>query len=206
MKIKVCGLKHYQNIKSISELDIDFIGLIFYKKSQRYINQNLSFDEVRAIPNSVKKVGVFVDEDDYAIINTIAHFELDYVQLHGNESPETCKELKKYAGVIKAFGLSDSFNFELLNEYQGLVDYFLFDTATESKGGSGKIFNWEILKKYKLNIPFFLSGGISTAHIADIETIKHPQLIGLDVNSKFEIEPGLKDAEQVKEFIQHIKN
>ncbi len=206
MKIKVCGLKHYQNVRSLSELDIDYVGFIFYKKSPRYFNDNLSFDEMRSISKSVKKAGVFVDEKTYAIINAIAHYDLDIIQLHGNESPQICSELRVYSPLIKAFGLSNEFDFETLREYENVVDYLLFDTSTENKGGSGKTFNWELLRKYNLKTPFFLSGGISNEHIQQIKAIDHSQLIGLDLNSKFESKPGMKDVEKVKEFIQQIKN
>ena len=206
MKLKVCGLKHEQNIKELMQLPIDCMGFIFYKKSPRFVAEQLSFDFVRTIPKQIKKVGVFVNENNYTIFNHIAHYDLDMVQLHGEETPEKCAELKPHVKVMKAFQINDDFDFKQLESYLLTVDYFLFDTPTPNYGGSGKSFNWEILKKYNYNIPFFLSGGINENHIEELKQLNIPQLIAIDINSKFETEPGLKNTEQVKQFILKLKH
>ena len=152
MKLKVCGLKHPHNIRDLIELPIDFMGFIFYEKSPRYIDQNLSFDFMRSIPKAIKKVGVFVNEKPYAIFNQIAHYDLDMVQLHGDETVEVCSELKNHVKVIKAFQINADFDFNNLEKYLPVVDYFLFDTPTVNYGGSGQSFNWEILKNYNYGV------------------------------------------------------
>lgn len=204
MKLKVCGLKHKHNITELLQMPIDYIGIIFYKKSPRFIDANLSFDFMRTIPKHIKKVGVFVNENSYSICDKIAHYNLDIVQLHGDESSEMCRELKPYAKVMKAFQMNDNFDFKQLENYLSVVDYFLFDSSSENYGGSGKAFNWQILNKYTYNIPFFLSGGISEEHIEEINQLIIPQLMAIDINSKFEVEPGLKDTEQIKQFINRL--
>ena len=201
MKLKVCGLKHEQNIKELMQLPIDYMGFIFYKKSPRFVAENLSFDFLRIIPKHIKKVGVFVNETNYSIFNQVAHYDLDMVQLHGDETPEICAELKTQVKVMKAFQINDGFDFIQLEKYMPVVDYFLFDSPTVNYGGSGKSFNWQALKKYNYNIPFFLSGGINEEHIEEIKQLNIPQLAAIDINSKFEIEPGLKNTIQVKQFI-----
>ena len=155
MKIKVCGLKYPENIMAVCESGVDFVGFIFYDKSPRFVNDSMSFDEARVI--QTKKVGVFVNERIYSVVNTIAHYDLDFVQLHGDESPAYCEELRPNVKVIKAFGINETFNFTMLKQYEKVVDYFLFDTATPNHGGSGERFDLSLLKNYKLNIPFCLS-------------------------------------------------
>lgn len=204
MKIKVCGLKHQSNIEELMQLPIDYMGFIFYNKSPRFVDENLSFDFMRSIPKHIKKVGVFVNKSSYSICDKIAHYNLDIVQLHGNESPGLCLELKPYVKVIKAFPINDNFDFEQLNNYSSVVDYFLFDSPTVNYGGSGNTFNWQVLEKNKYDIPFFLSGGISEEHIELIKQLKIPQLVGIDINSKFEIEPGLKDTDKIKQLITKL--
>lgn len=206
MKIKVCGLKQQSNIEELIELPIDYMGFIFYKKSPRYIENNISFDFIRTIPQHIKKVGVFVNETPYSILNSIAHYNLDIVQLHGNESAEICAELKPHTKVIKAFQMTDEFDFKILENYFPHVDYFLFDSTTKNYGGSGKTFDWQILKKYTYHIPFFLSGGINENSVSEILELNIPQLHSIDINSKFEIEPGLKDTIQIKQFILKLNN
>lgn len=204
MKLKVCGLKYPENINEIARLKVNYLGFIFYKNSPRYFNDNLSFDEVRLIPKHVKKTGVFVNEDIYTVFNKIAHFDLDAVQLHGKETAQSCRELKAHVEVIKAFGINDHFNFDVLEEFKDSVDYFLFDTASKDHGGSGNSFDHSLLTKYKLPVPFFLSGGISLENFEQIQSFVHPQLIGYDINSKFETEPGSKDIRKIKTFINQL--
>lgn len=206
MNLKVCGLKHEHNITELMQLPIDYMGFIFYKKSPRFVGENLSFDFMRTIPKQIKKTGVFVNENSYSIFNHIAHYDLDIVQLHGNETPEICAELKAQVQVMKAFQIKDGFNFKQLGNYVSVVDYFLFDSPTATYGGSGNQFNWQELQKYNYNIPFFLSGGISEEHIEEIKQLEIQQLVAVDINSKFETEPGLKNIEQVKQFILKLNS
>ncbi len=205
MKIKVCGLKYPSNMNELINLPIDFVGFIFYKNSPRYINDEISFDFIRTIPSHIKKVGVFVNSDSYSIINSIAHYNLDFVQLHGDESVVFCDEIKPYVKVIKAFQIHDLFDFSILEDFEPYVDYFLFDTASKDYGGSGQSFSWQLLEKYTLNTPFFLSGGISEFSIDELLKINHKQLYAIDLNSKFEIVVGLKDANKIKSFITKLK-
>lgn len=206
MKLKVCGLKHEHNIKELMQLPIDYMGFIFYKKSPRFVGENLSFDFMRTIPRHIKKTGVFVNENNYSIFDKIAHYDLNMVQLHGNETPELCSELKPHVKVMKAFQIQDDFDFKQLENYLSVVDYFLFDSPAPNYGGSGKTFNWKILKNYNYTIPFFLSGGINENHIKEIKQQNISQLVAIDINSKFETEPGLKNIEHIKQFILKLNH
>jgi phosphoribosylanthranilate isomerase len=206
MKLKVCGLKHEQNIKELMQLPIDYMGFIFHKKSPRFVAEKLSFDFMRTIQKHIEKIGVFVNETNYSIFNHVAHYDLDMVQLHGDETPEICAELKTQVKVMKAFQVIDGFDFKQLEKYVPFVDFFLFDSPTAAYGGSGKLFNWQVLKKYNYDTPFFLSGGISEEHIKDIKQLNISQLAAIDINSKFETEPGLKDLNQIKQFILKLNH
>lgn len=208
MKIKVCGMKNPNNIEELSSLSINYMGFIFYPKSPRYI-AGLKPEILNILSDSTKRVGVFVNEKVASLFKTIEKYGLDAVQLHGNETPQYCEDLIETfpeITIIKALSISDIKDIEKTNEYEELCDYFLFDTKTSQYGGSGQKFNWEILNSYKENKPFFLSGGISMEDIEEIKNIQHPNLYGLDLNSKFESEPGLKDLYLVKKFIKKIKN
>lgn len=204
MKLKVCGLKYQSNIEELMYEKIDYLGFIFYKKSSRYIDDSISFDFIRQIPKHIRKVGVFVNETADNILNTVAHYNLDVAQLHGDESEKTCEELKPYVTIIKAFRIHDHFNFTILEKYLPHVNFFLFDTDTKTYGGSGQQFNWDLLKQYTYNKPFFLSGGIDDSSIKQLQQFNHPQLHAIDINSKFEISPALKDSKKIKQFIQII--
>jgi phosphoribosylanthranilate isomerase len=200
MKIKVCGMKYPDNISELALLPIDYIGLIFYSKSPRYIDNG-------GIPDTIqKKVGVFVNSSKDYILAKIGQYNLDILQLHGNESPELCKELNNIRPVIKAFSISDISDFEQTKDYEGSCDYFLFDTKTSYYGGSGKKFDWNILDCYRGNTSFFLSGGISIEDAGTIRELKHPRLYSIDLNSRFETEPGLKDINLLQQFIKALKN
>ena len=151
-------------------------------------------------------MGVFVNETKENIIETTERFALDFVQLHGNESPEFCEEIgKEGVKVIKAFSIEDSFPIEMVKEYESVCDYFLFDTKTLQYGGSGKKFNWEVLSHYRGNKPFLLSGGISPEDAESIRQFQHPMCIGIDINSKFEISSALKNVGLVKQFINKVR-
>jgi len=204
MKIKVCGLKDPENIKAVAALSPDYMGFICYNLTPRFIDA-LAPDTLATLPKTIYKTGVFVNEGIETVNTLINTFKFNAVQLHGNESSEYCNELKSKVQVLKAFGLDANFDFERLKPYANSVDFFLFDTKTDSYGGSGKTFDWSILDKYQLDIPFFLSGGISLDNLEEIKKINHPQFYGVDLNSRFEIEPGIKDIEKLEKAFTMIK-
>lgn len=204
MKIKVCGLKHPENIQAVAALQPDYMGFICYRKSPRYIDV-LPADALASIPASIHKTGVFVNENAEAINLLIDKYGFDIIQLHGDESPEFGKAFRNRVTVIKAFGVDNDFDFGQLDNYVNNVDYFMFDTKTSGYGGSGKAFNWNILNKYTLDIPFFLSGGISLDNIDEIKNIAHSQFYAVDLNSRFEIEPSLKNIEKLETAFDIIK-
>jgi phosphoribosylanthranilate isomerase len=200
MKIKVCGVTQKDQIEILDqESSIYLIGFIFFENSPRYYNTK---------PTSVfnkKKVGVFVNESEEFIIKTAENHQLEFIQLHGSECPETCERLRENFKVLKAVGIHSKADFLKLKDYENSVDYFLFDTKTIKHGGSGEKFNWDLLNEYSLNIPFFLSGGISIEDVQIIKDLKHPKIYGVDINSKFEMAPGIKNIEKINAFIKHLK-
>ena len=196
-------MKYVENIQQVAELQPDYLGFIFYEKSKR------NFDGIiPELPKSIKKTGVFVNASLDEVLEKIKTYNLQAVQFHGDESEQFCKDLKshqenlKQVEVIKVFGIKDKFDFNILNPYEEVVDYFLFDTKGKERGGNGITFNWKVLEKYPFSKPFFLSGGIGLAQIEEINKIRKTDLpiYGLDVNSKFEIEAGLKSVENIKKF------
>ncbi|MCE7055698.1 phosphoribosylanthranilate isomerase [Algoriphagus sp. AGSA1] len=202
MQIKVCGMRDPENIRALENVvQPDWMGLIFYAKSPRFVP---SIKAVEIADASLPKVGVFVNESIANVLDKIDRFDLSAVQLHGSESPEFVRELKLRTNkkLWKVVSVGDSINWNELKEYVGLVEYFLFDTATKSHGGSGEQFNWQILKSYPFEVPFILSGGIdgdsAEALIRFAEDA--PQLKGIDLNSKFEDAPGVKNIERLKSF------
>jgi len=207
LKIKVCGMKMAANIAAIASLRPDFLGFIFYEKSPRFIT-DVSAELIKYIPQEIKTVGVFVDEDLEVVKKKVNLYQLKGVQLHGKESPGYCADLKSTFGslaVIKAFGVDEEFDFAVLTDYQNVIDYFLFDTKTKAHGGSGKTFNWKILDRYTLDKPYFLSGGIDLEHATALGEIEDPRLFALDINSRFEVEPGVKDVEKVAAFMKALQ-
>lgn len=203
--IKICGMKHPENIQLVAALQPDLMGFIFYPKSPRYA-EPLDAATLQALPASIKKIGVFVNEDLENVL-TIAHkYNLDGVQLHGTELESMCAELHK-AGyiVIKAFPIAEAYNFKVTKKYEGTCDYFLFDTKTDAYGGSGVKFNWGMLEEYTGQTPFLLSGGIAADDASTILQIDHPQFAGIDLNSKFEISPGLKNVEMLNGFLKELR-
>jgi len=198
-------MRDLENIQELILLQPDYLGFIFYSKSPRYINPDLS-EEYSDIPNYITKTGVFVNEDTEKIISIAKKFKLQAIQLHGNESPATCIELQN-AGfkVIKAFGINTEFEFQKLEAYVNACDYFLFDTKVAQHGGSGKKFNWKVLDQYPYDKMFFLSGGIESDDAETIVKIEHPLIYAIDINSCFEIAPALKDVKKVKSFIEKVR-
>jgi len=196
MKWKVCGLR--DNIDEVVALRPDYAGFIFYPKSPRFVGEDFAMPH---ITSGTKKVGVFVNELKEIVLEKVRKFNLDFVQLHGSESSEDCLSIKgEGVGVIKAIAIGDSSDFDSMVQYQDAVDYFLFDTKTESYGGSGKRFDWGLLEHYSLEKQYFLSGGIDLESIGEIMKIKSPKLHAIDVNSRFELRPGLKDLEELRKI------
>lgn len=205
MIVKICGLKNPENIKSIATLAPDYMGFIFYGPSPRFAG-NLTVETLTDLPAAVQKTAVFVNEEEENIIDLIEKYHFDAIQLHGNESPGFCANFIGKVKVIKAFGLDNNFNFARLYTYVDKVDFFLFDTKTDLHGGSGKTFDWGVLDGYHLNVPFLLSGGIGLDNLNEVKNIKHPQFFGVDLNSKFETAPGMKDIEKLKKAFDIIKH
>ncbi|MCP9201377.1 phosphoribosylanthranilate isomerase [Gramella sp. GC03-9] len=216
LSLKVCGMQQPGNMIQVAEIQPDYMGFIFYEKSPRYFNGDLP-----QLAAEIKKTGVFVNEEIEAILKRVDQYQLNAIQLHGDESAEYCRELKVHLQkienapeLIKVFLVGDTFNFQEIKAFEGIVDYFLFDTKTQLRGGSGKDFDWEILKDYSSTTPFFLSGGIGLEHAKAISQLKNhftrmgkPGLLyAIDVNSKFELKPGLKKLKELKEFKTHINS
>lgn len=198
LKWKVCGLKDAGNIEEVLSLEPDYIGFIFYEQSPRYVG-NLSSGFAASIA-SAKKVGVFVNAEVEMIEKAIAEYGLDAVQLHGEEEVSVCKHLKNSGlEVLKAFGISPAFDWSVLDGYVPVVDYFLFDTKHCAYGGSGQVFDWSLLKSYRHDVPYFLSGGLDVHHIGELLQIEDNRFYAVDVNSRFEISPGMKDVALLRE-------
>ncbi len=209
MKLKICGMKY--NSVEVSELRPDYLGFIFWEPSRRFFSGCIS--DIIADP---KRVGIFVDAAPEDIVLKVYEHNLDAVQLHGSEKPDTCKYLGDHIGeqhstgieIIKAFAIDEAFDFEVLKEYEDSCDFFLFDTRGDLPGGTGRRFDWKLLNNYKLNKPYFLSGGIGPSDAAAIKTFlsrtEAEKCYAIDLNSRFEIEPGLKDLEALQTFIEEI--
>ena len=207
LKIKVCGMRESQNILALAELQPYFMGFIFYAKSARFIGDVLEKEILKSLPRSIKKTGVFVNESFEKVIEISKEYGLDFVQLHGNENVDFCKKLKEEGlKIIKVFSVDNSFDFSETIHFEGIADYFLFDTKAEGGyGGHGKAFDWNILDKYVGETPFLLAGGISLENSGDLDKIKNKNFAGIDVNSKFELSPANKDIGALKELFQKIK-
>jgi phosphoribosylanthranilate isomerase len=206
LKVKVCGMTDRINVKDVASTGPDFMGFIFYPRSPRYVGHDPDPAIFSNVPAGIRKVGVFVHEDPINVIEIAAMTGLDYVQLHGTETSDYCESLKLSGlKIIKAFGICDYTDFDIYRSHLDVCDYFLFDTRSEKHGGSGRKFNCDILDSYDLNKPFFISGGIGPSDATQILSIKNPQFFGADLNSRFEISPGIKDAGALKGFIDEIK-
>jgi phosphoribosylanthranilate isomerase len=205
LKIKVCGLTSPGNRAEAEAAGAGLLGFIFYPKSQRYVG-NLPEKELAELLDSGKpKVGVFVNETAGKIIHLCKTYRLYFAQLHGDETPGFCQKLKDGGvKIIKVFRVGESVNFEACKDYEGIADYFLFDTKAREYGGTGKKFDWKILEKYEGETPFFLSGGIKPGDAASIGQIAHPRFFGVDLNSGFEERPGIKNNELLKIFIRQL--
>ena len=202
MKIKVCGMLKNQNVEKLVKLKPDYLGFIFYINSPRFAGKNTP-----ALPDGIKKTGVFVNSQVEFIKKTIKKHSLQSVQLHGDETPDFCRLIKSLGvEVIKAINIIDNYDFKKLLPYQKFCNYFLFDTKGKLPGGNGYAFDWEILKDYTLNTPFFLSGGIGPEHVSKIKKLLKTNLpiYAIDINSKFETKPGFKKIEIIEDFKNKI--
>ena len=207
LKIKVCGMRNPDNIRELIQLNPEYLGFIFHPMSKRYIGANIPAEIQRLIPDTIQKVGVFVDESPESLINKYRISNLDMVQLHGSESPKYCQRLRDlHITVIKAFSITPEFDFGKVQPYEDACDYYLFDSAGVLRGGNGLKFDWEKLNQYQGNKPFFLSGGIRHADITSIRYLGHNRLYAIDVNSGFETEPGIKDISNLGSFIKDLRN
>ena len=205
MRLKVCGMRHSENIRQLLQLKPDYMGFIFYEKSPRHVGDLLDADLLKSFPASTEKVGVFVNAPIDYLKAQVRKYGLDLVQLHGDESVDYVAELFAVGiRVMKVFSLGESFDFSVLGQYNPFVEFFLFDTKGKARGGTGKTFDWSILKDYDLEVPFFLSGGIDNENIEKLDELSGLPIHALDVNSRFELEPGLKDISKVKLLTQSL--
>ena len=204
MIIKVCGMREAENIREVEALGIDMMGFIFWPKSSRYVSERPAY-----LPTQCKRVGVFVNEDAETIKRIAEDYDLDYIQLHGSESLEYAQRLRSVYGdrvtVIKAFNIATAADLEATKPYEGIVDYFLFDTKGKSVGGNGEKFDWSVLEAYTGDTPFLLSGGIGPDDAERLIVFHHSKCVGIDLNSKFEVAPALKDINKLREFIKEIR-
>lgn len=196
--IKVCGMREAENIREVEALGIDVIGFIFWPKSSRCVSTRPDY-----LPVNAKRAGIFVNEDIEQVRRIAVDYALDIIQLHGNESPEYARNLRNWI-VIKAFNIASEEDLESTVIYDGAVDYFLFDTKGKAVGGNGEKFDWEVLASYNGQTPFILSGGIGPDDTERIQTFYHPQCIGIDLNSRFELSPGLKDITALRRFLSQL--
>lgn len=201
--IKVCGMRDAENIRNVEALHgVDMLGFIFYAKSPRYVRELPAY-----LPTHSQRVGVFVNEEQQVITMHAVRFGLDYVQLHGDESPEYCRELHASGlKIIKAFSIAQPQDLDKVSEYEAVCDVFLFDTKCEQYGGSGYPFDWNILSLYKGRVPFLLSGGINPESAHSLKEFEHPLLAGYDLNSRFERKPADKAPEQIQQFLNELES
>jgi phosphoribosylanthranilate isomerase len=197
-------MREHENIAQVAALSPQYLGFIFYEKSPRYVGNE--FVLPKDLPPSIEKVGVFVNEDNSVIVDKARTYELDFIQLHGNECPEQAIDLKSQGlKVIKVFSVDDDFDFATTRPYQGAVDYFLFDTKGKYFGGNAKTFNWDILKGYDQEIPFFLSGGLSPENVDDVERLSALNIHALDLNSGVEDRPAVKSILKLNDLLSKLR-
>ena len=195
-------MREAENIREVEALGIDMMGFIFWPKSSRYVSERPDY-----LPKHVKRVGVFVNEAPEQVKRQAADYRLDYIQLHGQESPEQISHLSpltSHLSIIKAFNIATAEDLLQTQPYEGLVNLFLFDTKGKSVGGNGEKFDWDVLDAYHGSTPFLLSGGIGPDDAERVNAFHHPKCIGIDLNSRFELAPGLKDINKLKEFLKFV--
>lgn len=203
MIIKVCGMRDADNIREVEALGIDLMGFIFWEGTKRNVTSVPDY-----LPSRCKRVGVFVDAEPEFITRHATAYALDFIQLHGHETPAYCEQLKQLLPnikLIKAVSINDINDIRRASDYDEVADYFVFDTKCKCVGGSGEQFDWDILTNYTNDIPFLLSGGIGPKDAERVKTLKHPMMIGIDLNSRFETSPARKNAEELKVFINKIR-
>lgn len=209
IRVKVCGMTDVEQVNQLDDLGVEFAGFIFYPRSPRYVHRHLAPEDIRKIRRRINKVGVFVNAGVDEVLRTVDNCGLYLVQLHGDESPKVCERIADYITVVKAFRLAEDDNvLWKIKDYQDVVDMFLFDTEGAGYGGTGKKFNWDMLKGLNIRKPFFLSGGITPG---DADALKEFQkeavakdMFAIDINSKFELVPGVKDIEKIKKFMSEL--
>ena len=213
--IKVCGMREAENIREVEALGIDLMGFIFWPKSSRYVSERPAY-----LPTQCKRVGVFVDEDVETIKKIAEEYALDYIQLHGHESPDYIRQLRCVCSdsiaTIKAFNIATKEDLEAIKPYEGIVDYYLFDTratvpagspaGSVLPGGTGAQFDWRVLADYVGETSFLLSGGIGPDDAERVKTFQHPKCIGIDLNSRFESAPAIKDAAVLRRFLSQLSH
>lgn len=199
-------MREARNIAEVVALHPDYMGFIFYSKSPRYVGEDWDKAIINQVPESIQRVGVFVNENIGFVLSSCNKYDIKTVQLHGNENPRYCSQLqRKGYTVFKAFQIDNNTALEDIKAYEGKCDLFLYDTKSEGLGGSGEKFNWNKLEELNDAGPFLLSGGISTEDAETIKGLSFPNLIGVDINSKFEITPALKDVNRLKGFIKALR-
>jgi phosphoribosylanthranilate isomerase len=200
MIIKVCGMREADNIRATEQLGVDWLGFIFWPNSSRYVATLPAY-----LPSAAKRVGVFVDASIEDVTNKANDYQLDIIQLHGHESREYVSEIRNRGlAVMKAISISNRDDIATSKVYEGIANYFLFDTKCKTVGGSGEHFDWSVLNAYDGSTPFLLSGGIGSDDVERVRNFCHPECIGIDLNSRFEISPALKDINKLKQFIQQL--
>jgi phosphoribosylanthranilate isomerase len=205
IRLKVCGMRDEENLQQLIQVGPDYIGFIFYSKSKRYVGEDDAVSFIKPLP--VQKVGVFVNEENSEVLRRAKALDLQIIQLHGDESPDQADELKSHGlKVIKVFSVSDTLPVNELARFKKSADYFLLDTKTEGYGGSGVRFDWSVLREYDNEVPLFLSGGIGEEHLPEIaELSRSLNIHAIDVNSRFEVSPALKNIDSISLFAQKLK-
>lgn len=209
MRIKVCGMTLPEQVNALDDMGVSLAGFIFYPKSPRYVGNMISPEKIKRIKGRIAKVGVFVNASYDELMKTVEDYRLDMVQLHGDETPRYCEKIADYISVIKAFRMSENDNIEwTIKPYQDVCDMFMFDTMGAGYGGTGKKFNWDVLKNAVINKPFLLSGGIEPGDEQKLKEFANEpvakSLFAVDINSKFEITAGVKHMDKVKHFVENL--
>ena len=210
MRIKVCGMTLPEQVMALDAMGVDFAGFIFYPKSPRFVGNKITAEKMRKIKGHIAKVGVFVNEPYDDMMRTVEEYRLDMVQLHGDETPFFCEKVANYVTVVKAFRLSDNDPIDwIVRPYHDSTDMYMFDTMGAGYGGTGKKFDWNELKAASIDKLYFLSGGIEPGDEENIKAFMDEpvaqKLFSIDINSKFEIAPGVKDVKKVKQFVEQLK-
>jgi phosphoribosylanthranilate isomerase len=209
MKVKICGMKYRENTAAVAALAPDYMGFIFYERSPRFMGRTLAPEDLARLPAAIVRTGVFVNEDYETILNTVLEYDLDAVQLHGDEKPAFVARIKSSlpadTGLIKAFGIDSRFDWSALNHYQDYCDLFLFDTKTSNYGGSGSRFDHTLLSAYDLDVPVMIAGGIGPEELEELTIPEGVNVVAVDMNSKLEIEAGRKDIDRVRLAISRVR-